>query len=290
MTMKIKPAAAALRSDLLLLLQGALTGAGAILPGISGGLLCAAFGIYEPMMELLSHPRRAFKKHYRLFLPFLTGWAAGFVLLAGVMETFFALFSSAALMLFAGLIFGTLPALLEKTGEEEKKAPWTPYVIAAVSAFLFFRVLSGDGAMSISPSPFWYLVCGLIWGLSLVIPGLSSSSVLIWMGLYSPMTAGIAALDPGVVLPLAGGLVLTAALSARLIWGLFEKHYTLVCRITAGIMTASALTLLPANFDSALSALVSLLCFGAGFAAARSMDLAGEGKEKKALSEKGVLI
>ena len=55
-------------------------------------------------------------------------------------------------------------------------------------------------------------------------------------------------------------------------------------------MTASALTLLPANFDSALSALVSVLCFGAGFAAARSMDLAGEGKEKKALSEKGVLI
>ena len=89
MTGKIKPAAAALRSDLLLLLQGALTGAGAILPGISGGLLCAAFGIYEPMMELLSHPRRAFKKHYRLFLPFLAGWAAGFVLLAGVMETVF---------------------------------------------------------------------------------------------------------------------------------------------------------------------------------------------------------
>ncbi|MBR7045033.1 MAG: DUF368 domain-containing protein, partial [Lachnospiraceae bacterium] len=198
--------------------------------------------------------------------------------------------SSAALMLFAGLIFGTLPALLEKTGEEEKKAPWTPYVIAAVSAFLFFKVLSGDGAMSISPSPFWYLVCGLIWGLSLVLPGLSSSSVLIWMGLYSPMTAGIAALDPGVILPLAGGLILTAALTARLIWGLFENHYTLVCRITAGIMTASALTLLPGNFDSALSALASVLCFAAGFAAARSMDLAGEGKEKKALSEKGVLI
>ena len=242
------------------------------------------------MMEFLSHPRRAIKKHYRLFLPFLAGWAAGFVLLAGVMETFFALFSSAALMLFAGLIFETLPALLEKTGKEEEKAPWTPYVIAAVSAFLFFRVLSGGGAMSITPSPFWYLVCGLIWGLSLVLPGLSSSSVLIWMGLYSPMTAGIAALDPRVILPLTCGLILTAALTARLIWGLFEKHYTLVCRITAGIMTASALTLLPGNFDSALSALASVLCFAAGFAAARSMDLAEEGKEKKTVSEKGVLI
>ena len=126
MTTKIKPAAAALRSDLLLLLQGALTGAGAILPGISGGLLCAAFGIYEPMMELLSHPRRAFKKHYRLFLPFLAGWAAGFVLLAGVMETFFALFSSAALMLFAGLIFGTLPTFWKRPGKRRKTPPEPP--------------------------------------------------------------------------------------------------------------------------------------------------------------------
>ena len=55
-------------------------------------------------------------------------------------------------------------------------------------------------------------------------------------------------------------------------------------------MTASALTLLPGNFDSDLSALASVLCFAAGFAAARSMDLAEEGKEKKTVSEKGVLI
>ena len=35
---------------------GALVGGGAILPGVSGGVLCVAFGIYRPMMELLSHP------------------------------------------------------------------------------------------------------------------------------------------------------------------------------------------------------------------------------------------
>lgn len=40
----------------MLLLSGILIGGGAILPGISGGVLCVVFGIYQPMMEILSIP------------------------------------------------------------------------------------------------------------------------------------------------------------------------------------------------------------------------------------------
>ena len=40
----------------ILLLQGAIIGTGAILPGISGGVLCVAFGLYEPMVGLFVHP------------------------------------------------------------------------------------------------------------------------------------------------------------------------------------------------------------------------------------------
>lgn len=43
------------------MLQGVIIGAGAILPGISGGVLAVIFGIYRPAMELLTHPKRAFR-------------------------------------------------------------------------------------------------------------------------------------------------------------------------------------------------------------------------------------
>ena len=45
------------------LLQGMLIGLGAVLPGISGGVLCVVFGIYKPVMELLSSPFKNFKTH-----------------------------------------------------------------------------------------------------------------------------------------------------------------------------------------------------------------------------------
>ena len=51
------------------LLCGALIGAGAILPGVSGGVLAVVFDVYRPMMETLAHPGRGIRKYWHIFLP-----------------------------------------------------------------------------------------------------------------------------------------------------------------------------------------------------------------------------
>ena len=51
------------------LLCGVLIGAGAILPGVSGGVLAVVFDIYRPFMEVLTHPREAIPKYWRWLLP-----------------------------------------------------------------------------------------------------------------------------------------------------------------------------------------------------------------------------
>ncbi len=64
------------------LLCGALIGAGAILPGVSGGVLALVFDVYRPMMETLAHPGRGIRKYWHIFLPLGIGWAVGFLGLA----------------------------------------------------------------------------------------------------------------------------------------------------------------------------------------------------------------
>lgn len=259
---------------MILCVQGAIVGTGAILPGVSGGVLCVAFGIYEPMMALLSHPIKSFRRYYKMFIPFIIGWIAGFVLLAKAVEILFEASSAIALALFAGLIFGTLPELLKKSEVSDPKQSWSGFVIPLAVVFVLLSLLQSTSLSSVSPSAAWYVFCGTVWGFSLVIPGLSSSSILIYMGLYQPMTAGIANLDFGVILPLLGGLLITVLLSARLINNLFEKQYTLISRIVLGVMIASTLLILPTSFESVVAALLSAVCFTAGFALARWMDVA----------------
>jgi putative membrane protein len=269
-----------LKHDLILAVQGAIVGVGAILPGVSGGVMLVAFGIYDPLMELLSHPKEAIRKHGRMFVPFVIGWVLGFVLLANAVELLFETSSAVALMLFAGLICGTVPALLKKSELADKTqgrtVGWTPLVLTLAGAYLFFSVLSNSTGGSIQPNTWWYLFCGLVWGLSMVVPGLSSSSILIFMGLYEPMTAGIARLDFGVILPLVIGLVITVAATARYVNGLLQSNYALASRIVLGFMLASTLLIFPTSFPDALTLVISLACFAGGFVVAYRMDQAEE--------------
>ncbi|MBQ8235397.1 MAG: DUF368 domain-containing protein [Clostridia bacterium] len=254
--------------------QGAIVGVGAILPGVSGGVLCVAFGIYEPMMELLTSPIKSLKKHYKMFIPFLAGGAIGFVLLAKVVELIFEASAAIALMLFFGLICGTLPELFKVSEQSDHKKSWTPFIVSLSLAYLFLHVLEGGVSTVIAPSFLSYLFCGLLWGLSLIIPGLSSSSVLIYLGLYEPMTAGIGALDFSVILPVFLGIGVTALLFARLVNMLFKKHYALISRIVLGFVIASSLKIVPSAFDNILTLVLSVACFVVGFLIARGMDIA----------------
>ncbi len=265
---------------ILYLLQGVFVGVGAILPGISGGVLCVAFGIYEPMMELFTHPFKALKKNYKMFIPIGIGAVIGFVLLAKAVEVLFGKYETVSLMLFLGLIFGTVPALFKTSERSDAKKSWTPFVLALTLAFFFFHFLENSVSTVIAPSVWSYLFCGLVWGLSLIIPGLSSSSILLYLGLYTPMTEGIAAFDFSVLIPLFLGIGASALLLARLVNMLFQKQYAVMSRVVLGFVIASSLTIVPNSLGSPLTAVISLLCFAVGFAVARGMDLVRQRQER----------
>ena len=262
--------------NLLYIIEGAIVGVGAILPGVSGGVLCVAFGIYEPMMELLTHPKKALKTHIKMFVPFIVGWVLGFILLARAVEILFAAAPAVALMLFFGLICGTLPELFKVSEKSDPKKSWTPFAISLSVAYLFFHILERGQSTTLPQNFFGFLLCGVLWGVSLIVPGFSSSSILIYLGLYEPMTSGIAALQMNVLLPMGIGIVAIALLLARLVNMLYKNHYATTSRIVLGFVVASSLKALPSSFKGAWDIVVSLVCFATGFAVARYMDIVGE--------------
>ena len=263
---------------LLHLIQGALVGVGAILPGVSGGVMCVAFGVYEPMMALMTHPRKTWRQHAGMFIPFVIGWVLGFVLLAKAVELLFSRYAVVALMLFFGLIGGTLPELMRDSEARDPGKSWTSFVLSLSLAYLFFHLLENTVNTVIPPSFGAYLFCGILWGRSLVIPGFTSSSILICLGLYEPMTAGIGSLDPAVLVPMFLGIGVTVLAMARLVSALFRHYYAVTLRVVLGFVVASSLKILPATLGEPLTAAIALVCFALGFAVARWMDVA-KGKQ-----------
>lgn len=262
---------------LLRVVQGAIIGAGAILPGISGGVLCVVFGIYQPMMALLAHPIRTFKTHYKLLLPVLVGWALGFWGLASLVSLMLKESSSTAIWLFIGLIAGMLPALFKEASKEGRpKSAWVSLAVSAVLILALLLFIQNAAGISIKPNIWWFLFCGGLWGISLVAPGLSSSSLLIFLGLYGPMTEGIHALSLEVLIPMIVGIVGVTLLSARGINYLFKKHYAVAFHIVLGFVLASTIMIIPKQYQGIVEIILCGVCFAAGFVLAWIMDRAGK--------------
>lgn len=262
---------------LLRVIHGALIGAGAILPGISGGVLCVLFGIYRPMMALLAHPIKTFRIYYKLFIPVLLGWAVGFFALAGLVNLLMEVSSAIAVSLFIGLIVGMIPSLYRDAGKYgHRKTGYLSMFLSFVVLFGFLLYLQQGVRIDIEGNAWWFFFCGIVWGLSLVVPGLSSSSILIFMGLYQEMTAGISRFDLGVLIPLVLGILCTALLSARFVNRLFERHHTIAYHAILGIVIASTLLIVPLEFKDATEVLLSIVCAVLGFLAAWGMDRYGQ--------------
>jgi hypothetical protein len=165
---------------------------------------------------------------------------------------------------------------------------WIALAVSTAALLAFFYALKFSTQTTVTPSFGWYVFCGVLWGISLIVPGMSSSSLLLFLGLYQPMSAGISALDPGVLVPFAVGIIGTVVLLARLVNRLFERHYGIAFFCVIGFVIASTIPIIPLSFNGTGEALVSLLAAGAGVAASFFLERWGKNnRPRKRRTENG---
>ena len=254
-----------IKNALVRIIQGVIIGAGAILPGISGGVLAVVFGIYRPMMEVLTHPKSALARYLPMLLSVGIGWLIGFLGGGGVILALFHQSETVATCLFIGLILGTLPDLWREAGAQGRGRG--SYLSMLISFAALFAALLGVqlGSFSEMPANFGgFLFCGVLWGLSFIIPGMTSSSILMAVGLLTPMIDGITRMDPAVLIPWGLGMAGVVALLARIVSRLFDRHYSIAYHAVLGIVLASTLIIVPLHYASGAELVWGLACGALG--------------------------
>ena len=257
------------------LLQGILIGLGAVLPGISGGVLCVVFGVYAPIMALLSNPFRAFKKYALTLLPIVIGMGIGFLGVSKALGILLKAYPDASVCLFVGLIIGMLPSLFleaRSKGPVETK-DYAAMAIAFVVVFSLLLLLN-EFSVRITPNFGWYLFCGFCLALSVIAPGMSFSTLLMPLGLYTPFVEGIGNIDFSILVPGGIGALLTVIILAKGMNYLLQKHHSTVSHLIIGIIIAATLPIIPyAGFVSSIqSGITNALCLIFGLVAALLLD------------------
>ena len=255
------------------IIQGALIGFGAVLPGISGGVLGVIFGIYKPIMELLSNPFKNFKTHVPKLIPVFIGGVIGFLGVANILAFFLNKYPDPSVCLFIGLISGMLPSLFREAGEQGRtKGSWISLVVCMVFIFALLIGLKMT-SIEVAPNFLWYLFCGFCLALSVIAPGMSFSTLLMPLGLYTPFVDGIGHFDMSVLIPGGVGALVTVILFAKAINALFDNYYSIAFHGILGIVIAATVMIIPMeSFLSAGSAIVNIICIVVGVICALALD------------------
>ena len=160
-------------------LKGVALGAGAILPGISSGVLCVIFGIYEKLLDSILYFFKDIKKNFRFLLPIFIGIFVGVLIFSNFLQYFLITFPIQTNSIFIGLILGTIPSLLNTLKEEKDKSITNfKYFLAFFICFsiglgsvLLENSISTTNIESIENVSFLYLMLsGFLMSVGIVVP------------------------------------------------------------------------------------------------------------------------
>lgn len=231
-------------------LKGALIGSGFIIPGVSGGTLAVVFGVYERLIKLFSDIRKSIKEDWSYFLPIIIGAILGVMFFSNIVSFLLGRYEVIILWFFIGCILGTLPSLWKEAGKEGRSKR---DIFIMIGSFIFGLILLKFGKNLVSEkviaSPASWMICGMLISLGTLIPGLSSSNFIVYMGLYKEMADGFKSLDFSVIIPIGIGAVLTIAVFIKLIEKIYKNHYSSFFHFILGIVVASTIMIIPTNYS-----------------------------------------
>lgn len=250
--------------------KGILIGSGAILPGISSGVFCVIFGIYEKLVDSILNLRKDFKKNFLFLLPIVLGGITGVFLVGKILNFLFIHYPMPTSFCFIGLICGSIPVLLKKANE--KNGFRLHYMIFLLAAFAvgilsvrFEKVLPNLIQIDLANTSFLYFIfAGFFMSVGIVVPGVSSTVILMCLGVYSYYLNAVANMDFMVLIPMGIGVLIGSLLFLKIIQFSLKHYYSQTFYAIIGFVLGSILVLYP-GISFGLEGIISLMSFAISF-------------------------
>ena len=245
------------------LIQGMIIGIAGIIPGLSGGAIAAATGLYEPAIHAIVNLKKDFVKNARYLLPLAIGGAAGFLLFSKILDKVMLTEVHLVIYIFLGFVVGSVTSLIKEANSNGfKKIYFVPMIIAflAVSAIGLIPVSDGGGASGNSTNPLYLILSGSILAIGTLIPGVVASFILMHLGWYEGMISAIADVEIVNMLLIGAGFAVTALLILKLVDYIFRKFRGFAYYGVIGFLAASMVIVFP-GLRTGWKLVLDIICF-----------------------------
>lgn len=229
-------------------------GAANVIPGVSGGTIALITGIFERLINALkSFNLKALKLLFKFKikeliehsdLKFLAtvlfGVLVSILTFAKLLEYLFYIYPIYVWAYFFGLIFSSV-YFVGRTVEKFSLSVILSFIIGtAIAIWISFM------NPAIENAAFYYLIiCGVVAIVSMILPGLSGSFILILMGNYTLVLHSVNVLDFKVLLPVAIGVIIGLPAFSNILSWVYKKYKDITIASLTGFIFGSLMILWP---------------------------------------------
>lgn len=237
-------------------LLGIFIGLAIIVPGVSGAAVAIIFGLYEKLLYAIGNVFKKFKKCFMFLLPIIIGGIVGIIGGFFGVKQLLNLFPFTVIALFAGLMFGSFPAISDQI-EDKSRTPLRNILfilgILIPIAFSVISVVSGGTQRSLENLRIYHYIMFIVLGYAIaitqIVPGLSATAFLMMFGYFTPLmnSVGFGLLQNIPVLMvfvcLLVGFIAGLLTFSKILSGILEKHRTNSFNLIAGLSLGAAITM-----------------------------------------------
>lgn len=268
---------------------GILMGVANVIPGVSGGTIAVSFNIYDRLIGVISQFRTKIKQELKFLALLGAGIAVGILGFASLMVYLLEHHAVDTSFFFLGVILGSVPLIYSK-GTTPKFNPRTliPFGIC-LGIMIFMTIISPEKDMSTElTGGFIYnflmmIVYGAIGAACMIIPGISGSFVLMFIGAYGKVMGIIADFNIVMIMAVGIGCIIgvfgCAKIINRIIYTCGDYTYMGIL----GFVLGSLFTVYP-GYSFSANGIIPFVVLAFGFAVTyffNSMDKKNEEKENK---------
>lgn len=244
-------------------IKGFIIGSSMAVPGVSGGTMAIVLGIYDRLLSAINGIRKDFKNNAWFLVRFGLGAGVGLVLFYELIGHLLEIFPIPVSTLFFGAVIGGIPTLMSKIKPEKVTGKfcftsllWGIFgviIVLGVANILdvlkWFGVIESDvtslvsatGSITLANALLW-VVTGFVISIALILPGISTSHMLIILGITSILSMPLPALAIIGISLLVGIFAITKPLEWAMnrftrptycviigfvlgsLWDIFEEH------------------------------------------------------------------
>lgn len=257
-------------------LKGIFIGTGAILPGISSGVICMVLGLYEKLLDSILNFFKDVKGNLKFLFPIMSGGLIGIILFSNVILYCFNIIPCQTKSLFIGLLLGSIYVLAQSNLKDEIdcKNNTSKYISFFICFIIGICLLYLENIISFSSeytvnefNASFLILSGFFMSMGIIIPGVSSTVILMILGVYSTYLSAVSIVNMNVLFPMMLGAGIGSIIFMKITQKLLNKYHSPTIFGIIGFSLGSILILSPGysfNLESFISIIILFLGFVIG--------------------------